>query len=122
MARKLRVQFEGAIYHVTLRGVERRVIFTEDRERERFLERVEVSELREQRHHSPVRPITAKMLCKHGGLTQRDVAQILGVGTGAAVCLQLKKLPALMEDQSVARAVRKIDRRLAKVASGKLNI
>jgi len=27
MARKLRVQFEGAIYHVTIRGVERRRIF-----------------------------------------------------------------------------------------------
>ena len=40
MARKLRVQFEGAIYHVTLRGVERRAIFTEDRERHRFLDRV----------------------------------------------------------------------------------
>lgn len=40
MARKLRVRFEGAIYHVTLRGVERRPIFTEDRERERFLDRL----------------------------------------------------------------------------------
>ena len=40
MARRLRVQFEGAIYHVTLRGVERRSLFTEDRERERFLERL----------------------------------------------------------------------------------
>ena len=40
MPRKLRVLFEGAIYHVTLRGVEKRTIFTENRERERFLERV----------------------------------------------------------------------------------
>jgi len=40
MARKLRVQFEGAIYHATVRGVERRAIFTERRERERFLERL----------------------------------------------------------------------------------
>ena len=40
MARKLRVQFEGAIYHVTVRGVERRTIFAEDRERERFLARL----------------------------------------------------------------------------------
>ena len=38
MARNLRVQFEGAIYHVTIRGVERRSLFTEDRERERFSE------------------------------------------------------------------------------------
>ena len=41
MARKLRVQFfEGAIYHVTLRGVARCRIFAEDCERERFLERL----------------------------------------------------------------------------------
>jgi REP element-mobilizing transposase RayT len=37
MARKLRVEFEGAIYHVTLRGAERRRLFDEERDRERFL-------------------------------------------------------------------------------------
>ena len=40
MARKLRVQFEGAIYHVTIRGVERRRIFDDDSDRERFLARM----------------------------------------------------------------------------------
>ncbi len=40
MARKLRVQYEGAIYHVTARGVERRVIFDDDRDREHFLDRL----------------------------------------------------------------------------------
>jgi len=38
MARKLRVQFEGAIYHVTIRGVDRRIIFDDDNDRKRFLE------------------------------------------------------------------------------------
>lgn len=38
MARALRVQFEGAIYHVTSRGNERREIFRTDRDRQRFLE------------------------------------------------------------------------------------
>jgi len=37
MARKLRIHFEGAIYHVTIRGVERRIIFHDDADRERFL-------------------------------------------------------------------------------------
>ena len=37
MARKLRIQFEGAIYHVTIRGVERRPIFKDETDRERFL-------------------------------------------------------------------------------------
>jgi len=40
MARKLRVQFEGAIYHVTIRGVGRRRIFDDDADRERFLTRM----------------------------------------------------------------------------------
>jgi putative transposase len=40
MARKLRVQYEGAIYHVTMRGVERRPIFKDDEDRERFLKRL----------------------------------------------------------------------------------
>jgi putative transposase len=40
MARKLRVEYEGAIYHVTMRGVERRSIFNDDGDRERFLLRL----------------------------------------------------------------------------------
>jgi len=50
MARKLRVQFPGAIYHITLRGVGRCNIFLDDRDRERFVERiadgVEIDEVR----------------------------------------------------------------------------
>ena len=44
MARKLRVQFEGAIYHVTIRGVERRRIFKDDGDRGRFLAGVKEAE------------------------------------------------------------------------------
>ncbi len=40
MARKLRVHYEGAIYHVTMRGVERRSIFRDRADRERFVERL----------------------------------------------------------------------------------
>ena len=50
MARKLRMQFPGAIYHITLRGVGRCNIFLDDRDRERFLKRladgVELDEVR----------------------------------------------------------------------------
>jgi len=38
MARLLRVQFSGAIYHVTVRGNERGTIFKDDKDREGFLE------------------------------------------------------------------------------------
>jgi REP element-mobilizing transposase RayT len=40
MARKLRVEYEGAIYHVVIRGVERRRLFDDDADRERFVGRL----------------------------------------------------------------------------------
>jgi len=41
MARPLRIEYPGAWYHVTCRGNERRAIFRDDRDRERFLETVD---------------------------------------------------------------------------------
>ncbi|MBE0433587.1 transposase, partial [candidate division WOR-3 bacterium] len=38
MARALRIQFPGAFYHVTCRGIERRQIFMDDADRNKFLE------------------------------------------------------------------------------------
>ncbi len=38
MARPVRVEFSGAVYHVTARGNERRAIFRDDKDRERFVE------------------------------------------------------------------------------------
>ncbi len=38
MARPLRIEFEGALYHITSRGNARQDIFLDDRDRERFLE------------------------------------------------------------------------------------
>ena len=40
MARPLRVEYEGAMYHVTVRANERGAIFRDDRERQRFLARL----------------------------------------------------------------------------------
>ena len=40
MARLLRIQFVGAIYHVSVRGHEHRRIFKDDKDRERFLEQL----------------------------------------------------------------------------------
>jgi len=37
MARAIRVQFEDAVYHVTARGNERKAIYRDARDRERFL-------------------------------------------------------------------------------------
>lgn len=38
MARPLRIQYEGAVYHVTCRGNERREIFKDNNDRKRFLQ------------------------------------------------------------------------------------
>ncbi len=40
MARPLRVEFPGALYHVTARGNERKAIFRDDQDRTRFLIRL----------------------------------------------------------------------------------
>jgi len=40
MARHLRVEYAGAIYHVTIRGNGRQAIFEDDRDRERFVRRL----------------------------------------------------------------------------------
>jgi hypothetical protein len=37
MARPLRIEFDGALYHVTSRGNDRKAIFTDAAERELFL-------------------------------------------------------------------------------------
>ena len=37
MARKLRIQYPGAIYHIMSRGDRREAIFKDDADRERFL-------------------------------------------------------------------------------------
>ena len=38
MARPLRIEFPGAVYHVTSRGNERKAIFREDHDRKMFLD------------------------------------------------------------------------------------
>jgi len=43
MARPVRIEYEGAVYHATVRGNNRNAIFTEDADRERFLLSLEES-------------------------------------------------------------------------------
>lgn len=46
---------------------------------------------------SHIRPVVAKMLCKFAALTQRDVAEVLNLKSGAAVSCQLRKLRKITE-------------------------
>ena len=69
----------------------------------------ERGEVTVQRKGSLLRPITAKMLCRYSGLTQRQVGEFLSLSTGAAVSHQLKRL------STAAATNRKIRKQLAAV-------
>ena len=64
---------------------------------------VERDEVVRQRKGSLLRPITAKMLCRYSGLTQRQAGEFLNLSTGAAVSLQLKALSSAAAASSKIR-------------------
>ncbi|MDC0267715.1 transposase [bacterium] len=57
---------------------------------------IKVGELKQQQRASILRPAAARMLIKFSGKTQREVAEILKLGTGSAVSAQIKKLNTLV--------------------------
>jgi putative transposase len=60
------------------------------------------------------RPFAARYLTRYAGLTQRGVADILGVSTGVAVSLQLRRFDELLaEDPKLRALARKCDKALA---------
>lgn len=64
---------------------------------------VEPAAFKRRRRDSALRGVGAAMLIRHGGLSQREVGQVFGMGTGAAVSRQLAQLPERMEGDSVLR-------------------
>ena len=60
------------------------------------------------------RPFAARYLTRYAGLTQRGVADILGVSTGVAVSLQLRRFEQLVRENPKLRALaRKCNKYLA---------
>jgi len=55
---------------------------------------VDREQVAQRQRGSLLRPITAKMLCRYSGLTQRQAGELLNLSTGAAVSMQLKALAA----------------------------
>ena len=58
--------------------------------------------------------VTCLWMTRYAGLTQRDVADVLGVGTGVAVSLQLRRFEELVGEHPKLRTVaRKCDKAFA---------
>lgn len=51
-----------------------------------------LKDLLRRRHGSPIKPVLATLLTREAGLSQPEAAKVLGVGSGAAVCVQLKRM------------------------------
>ena len=82
---------------------------------------VEVAEFNRRRHGSPLRAIAARLLIRYAGLNQREVADLLGIGSGAAVCNQLHRFAdKLVADRSLRRLVRKAKKQLEDIRGKKV--
>ena len=69
--------------------------------------------------NSLVRPVTAYALCHYGGLTQREAASLMGLRSGVAVSLQLKKVHDQMQSsRELYSVLRDLDGRLGQIVGG----
>jgi len=75
---------------------------------------VEIEEFKRRRHSSPLRALAARYLIRYAGQSQRDVADLLDVGSGSAVCKQLNRLPEkLSKDRRLRRQVKQLEAQLS---------
>ena len=76
---------------------------------------VEEDEFKRRRHNSPLRAVAARSLMRYAGLSQRAVADLLKVGSGAAVCNQINRLPEkLAKDRRLRRQVKQAEEAISK--------
>ena len=74
---------------------------------------VEPGEFRVRRRNSALRGVATRMLCKYAALTQREAAEVLHSGSGAAAGRQQKRLlERLRDDRGLRRSVNDIESRL----------
>ena len=81
---------------------------------------LEEERFREKKRQSALRPLAAKMLSKYGGLTNRKIAEVLNVGTGAAVGRAITRLDSILaKDQKIKMILPDIEKRLEEKATAK---
>jgi len=74
---------------------------------------VDVEEFSRRRHNSPLRAVAARFLIRYAGLSQREVADLLNVGSGASICNQLTRLPGkLARDRRLRCQVKQAEEQL----------
>jgi len=66
-------------------------------------------------HGSALRAVAARFLILYSGLSQRDAANILNMGSGAAVCNQIKSLPHRLKDGGLRKTFQKADDELKRL-------
>jgi REP element-mobilizing transposase RayT len=77
---------------------------------------VDRKELKRRRGSGWMRGLAARMLLQYGGLTQREAAQLLGMGTGAAVCIRVRQLARSLETD---KKLQRQENRIGQVLSGR---
>jgi hypothetical protein len=82
--------------------------------------RVNVEEFGRQLRDSPLRGVASRMLCRYSGLTQRKVAQTLGMESGSGISHQLSKLGRQEKaDSRLRKQLRKIESELTELRQSK---
>lgn len=71
-------------------------------------------DIRRRRRNAADRPIAAHMLCKYGGLTQREVAELMNTKTGTGVSYQIQKYKELVKSREYAERISAIEQLLHK--------
>jgi REP element-mobilizing transposase RayT len=77
---------------------------------------VEKQEFMRRRRNSPLRAVVGRYLTRFAGQTQRQVAGLLGMRTGAAVSAQIRRLPeAEARDKRLNKLIRQVETKLASI-------
>ncbi|MEI6809539.1 MAG: transposase [bacterium] len=75
---------------------------------------IRTESLAERSRDSRWRAVAGCMLCKYGGMTQREAAKVLGLKSGVAVSCQLRHLRELLTaGDELKKVVERLDRKLA---------
>jgi hypothetical protein len=79
---------------------------------------VRIDEFKRRRHNSPLRAVAAHYLIRYAGVGQRDVAELLNMGSGSSVCKQLAALPdKLSNNRRLRHQVKQVENRLGAAKS-----